>query len=302
MGRRVSFIIAMLIALPMCIMAKEPVKKSDILRKYVLEGKKHVTVVAHRGDWRNHPENSLAAFQECIDRGVDMIEIDLQLTSDSILVIMHDTKLDRTSTGKGLISHHTYDEISKMRLYAGHGAVATRNRIPTLKEVLELCKGKILINIDKGYDYFHQVQKLLEETGTTDQIIIKSSHPAEKVLKENKDVIDKVIYMPIINLDKPGAEKMLDDYLAIHPVAIECCFNTYDDTVERLLAKIRNSSTHIWINSLWASLNASHDDDRAIEENDMDGSWGWILNEGATLIQTDRPYELIDYLKSRKRR
>lgn len=62
---------------------------------------KKVLVVAHRGDWRNAPENSLQAYQNCIDMGVDMIEIDLQKTKDNQLVIMHDRTLDRTTDGKG---------------------------------------------------------------------------------------------------------------------------------------------------------------------------------------------------------
>ena len=62
---------------------------------------KKVLVVAHRGDWRNAPENSLQAFQNCIAMGVDMIEIDLKMTKDNQLVIMHDNTIDRTTDGKG---------------------------------------------------------------------------------------------------------------------------------------------------------------------------------------------------------
>lgn len=61
---------------------------------------KKVLVVAHRGDWRNAPENSLQAFQNCIAMGVDMIEIDLKMTKDNQLVIMHDNTIDRTTDGK----------------------------------------------------------------------------------------------------------------------------------------------------------------------------------------------------------
>lgn len=65
---------------------------------------KKVLVVAHRGDWRNAPENSLQAFQNCIAMGVDMIEIDLKMTKDNQLVIMHDNTIDRTTDGKGKVS------------------------------------------------------------------------------------------------------------------------------------------------------------------------------------------------------
>ena len=53
---------------------------------------KYVLVVAHRGDWRNAPENSLQAYRNCIDMGVDMIEIDIHKTQDNQFIVMHDAK------------------------------------------------------------------------------------------------------------------------------------------------------------------------------------------------------------------
>lgn len=276
--------------------------RATVLREKMLGGGRYVTVIAHRGDWHNHPENSLPAYRSSIAQGVDMIEIDVQMTKDSVLIIMHDHTLNRTSTGRGPISDHTYSEIQQMRLLTQHGATDTRNHIPTLREVLQLCRGKVLINIDKGYDYFPQVLQLMEETGTTEQVIIKSGHPLQKVQQENGDVLRRVTYMPIIGLDSPEAEARIDEYLTIHPVAIECCFREYTDQVSRLLRKIRQAGVQVWLNGLWPSLNAGHDDDRAVELGQPDESWGWLLSQGATLIQTDRPVELIQYLKKKKRR
>lgn len=257
-----------------------------------------VLVVSHRGDWRNAPENSLQAFRNCLNMNVDMIEIDLKQTKDGHLVLMHDETIDRTTNGKGRPSDYTLEELRQFRLINGLGRV-TDHVIPTLEEVLNLCKGKILINIDKGYDFFKEVYELTERTGTTGQVVIKSSYPLSKVRQENGDVLDKVIYMPIIQLDKPDAERILDEYLTISPVAIECCFQNCTSDVLRLLQKIKSSGVKIWINSLWASLNAGHDDDRAVEKGEVEESWGWIISQGATLIQTDRPAAMISYLKEK---
>ena len=141
----------------------------------------HVFVVSHRGDWRGAPENSLQAIRNCIDMEVDMVEIDLKMTKDNHLILMHDKTIDRTTNGSGKPSDYTLEEIRKFRLTNGTGR-ATPHQIPTLREVLQLTRGKILINIDKGYDYFKEVYALLEETGTVDQVIIKSSYPYERVL------------------------------------------------------------------------------------------------------------------------
>lgn len=257
-----------------------------------------VLVVSHRGDWRNASENSLQAFRNCLNMNVDMIEIDLKQTKDGHLVLMHDETIDRTTNGKGRPSDYTLEELRQFRLINGLGRV-TDHVIPTLEEVLNLCKGKILINIDKGYDFFKEVYELTERTGTTGQVVIKSSYPLSKVRQENGDVLDKVIYMPIIQLDNPDAERILDEYLTISPVAIECCFENYTSNVQRLLQKIKSSGVKIWINSLWASLNAGHDDDRAVEKGEVEESWGWIISQGATLIQTDRPAAMISYLKKK---
>lgn len=260
-----------------------------------------VLVVAHRGDWRNAPENSLQAFKNCIDMGVDMIEIDLKKTKDNQLVIMHDETIDRTTDGKGKPSDYTLEEIRKFHLKNGLGR-PTFHPIPTLEEVLNLAKGKILINIDKGYDYFKDVYALLVKTGTVNQVVIKSGYSYEKVKAENGEVLDKVIYMPIVNLDTPQAEALIDGYAVLRPVAVECCFNEVTPDVLRLLQKVKAGGSKIWLNSLWPSLNAGHDDDRAVELNEADESWGWLLEQGASLMQTDRPAALLDYLQTKGRR
>ena len=275
--------------------------RAERLRDNLFNNPKYVTIVAHRGDWRNHPENSIPAFKSCIDMGIDMIEIDVQRTKDGKLILMHDRTVDRCTNGKGKIEDMTYDEIQKLRLRPQHNASATRNHIPTLEEVLVLCKGKILINIDKGYDYFQQVYELLEKTGTTDQVIVKSGYSIDKVKKENGSVLDKVIYMPIVNLNDKNAERSLDEFISIHPVAIECCIGKFDANVDRMLQKIHDAGIKIWINSIWASLCDGHDDDRAVELGEPDQSWGWILERGGTIIQTDRPQPLLQYLKKHKR-
>ena len=127
-----------------------------------------VFVVSHRGDWRNAPENSLQAIQNCIDMGVDMVEIDLKKTKDGHLILMHDKTIDRTTSGKGKPDDYTLAEIRQfaMRNGAGH---RTAHTVPTLEEAMLLAKGKILVNIDKGYDYFDDVYQVLKKTGTVGQ-------------------------------------------------------------------------------------------------------------------------------------
>lgn len=290
--------LSLLLCVTITMMGQQRVDK--LVRELNNPKSKKVLVVAHRGDWRNAPENSLQAFQNCIDMGVDMIELDLHMSKDSVLFLMHDETVNRTTNGRGKVSDLTAAELKKLRLRAGHGIV-TSHEIPTFEEALNLCKGKILINVDKGYEYFKEAYQLMEKTGTTNQVVIKSGKTIDKVQRENGDVIRKVIYMPIINLNSASAEKEINACAAVKPVAIECCFGNADENVQRLLKLVKQNGSKVWINSLWPSLNGGHDDDRAVEQNEPDESWGWILDQGAMLIQTDRPAQLIRYLKKHHR-
>ena len=260
------------------------------------EGK--VSVISHRGDWRNTPENSIRAIQNCIDLGVNMVEIDIKKTKDNELILLHDKTLDRTTTGKGLPQDYTLAEIKQMRLRNGAG-VATSHQIPTLEEAMIVAKGKIWVNIDKGYDYFDLVEKVLEKTGTTQQVLIKAGLPYQKVVAENKAVLDKLFFMPIIDMANPDAMTMVEEYIKnMQPKAFEVCFTQIDQALQNVLDRIQKSGSKVWIITLWPSLCAGLNDDRAVEENQQDSIWGKVIEMGASFIQTDRPKELVNYLRN----
>ena len=260
------------------------------------EGK--VSVISHRGDWRNTPENSIRAIQNCIDLGVNMVEIDIKKTKDNELILLHDKTLDRTTTGKGLPQDYTLAEIKQMRLRNGAG-VATSHQIPTLEEAMIVAKGKIWVNIDKGYDYFDLVEKVLEKTGTTQQVLIKAGLPYQKVVAENKAVLDKLFFMPIIDMANPDAMTMVEEYIKnMQPKEFEVCITQIDQALQNVLDRIQKSGSKVWINTLWPSLCAGLNDDRAVEENQQDSIWGKVIEMGASFIQTDRPKELVNYLRN----
>ena len=271
------------------------------LRNNLLHDDTHsVLVVSHRADWRNAPENSLQAIKNCMAMGVDMVEIDLKKTKDGQLILLHDKTIDRTTTGKGSPEDYTLAELRQFRLRNGAGH-KTDHVIPTFEEVMTLCKGKILVNVDKGYDYFKDAYAILEKTGTVQQCIMKAGLPYEQVRKENGEVLEKMIFMPVINLHKDGAETIIDGYMKnLKPVAYELVFDNDGEEVQRLIKKVRDSGAKIFINSLWAELCGGHYDDRAVEQNEPDESWGWIIGQGVKLIQTDRPQQLLKYLRERK--
>ena len=258
-----------------------------------------VLVACHRGDWRNYPENSLAAIESVIGMGADIVEIDLALTSDSVLVVCHDRTLNRTTTGKGLIAEIPYDSVQRCFLKSGHG-VATSHRMPTLREALELCKDRIVVNIDKGYQYYDLVQRLSEELGVTGQLLIKGKSPVADVAAKFSRYEHNMMYMPIIDILKPKGQALFAEYLGTDtvPLAYEVCWSEYTPAVEACMKKVVAGGSKLWVNSLWPSLCGGLCDDAAFE-GDPAAIYGKLVDMGATLIQTDRPELLISYLRSR---
>ena len=258
-----------------------------------------VLVACHRGDWRNYPENSLAAIESVIGMGADIVEIDLALTSDSVLVVCHDRTLNRTTTGKGLIAEIPYDSVQRCFLKSGHG-VATSHRMPTLREALELCKDRIVVNIDKGYQYYDLVQRLSEELGVTGQLLIKGKSPVADVAAKFSRYEHNMMYMPIIDILKPKGQNLFAEYRekGIVPLAYEICWDRPAPEVEACMREVVAGGSKLWVNSLWASLCGGLDDDRAFD-GDPAAVYGKLVDMGATMIQTDRPELLISYLRSR---
>lgn len=260
---------------------------------------KKVLVVAHRGDWRNYPENSLAAIESVIRMGVDIVEIDLALTSDSILVVCHDRTIDRTTSGKGRVSEITYDSIRRCVLKAGHG-VKTEHRMPTLREALAVCKDRIVVNIDKGYQYYDLVLKLSEELGVTRQLLIKGKSSVADVAEKFSRYEHNMMYMPIIDILKPQGRALFAEYRqqGVTPLACEICWSKYTPEVKACMEQVVTGGSKLWVNSLWPSLNGGLCDDAAFD-GDPAAVYGQLVDMGATMIQTDRPELLLSYLRAR---
>ena len=261
---------------------------------------KNVLVAAHRGDWRNAPENSLLAYQSAIDMGVDIIEIDLAKTSDGVIVIMHDQTIDRTTNGKGKPSDYTYEELKKFHLKNGLGRL-TRNTIPTLEEVMLLAKGKVLVNLDKSYKYYTEAFAILKKTGTLEQALFKTEVTYPEIKAQYPTLLDSITFMAVVDIDKPAAKQVIEEYQKnLKPVAFELNFRADTSALLTKNSFIPKNGSKIWYNSLWASLNAGHEDDLAVEDGNTKDSWDWLISHGATVLQTDRPAALLTYLRKRK--
>lgn len=269
-----------------------------VLKHLQTPDENYVLVVAHRGDWRNAPENSILAIQGAAAMGVDIVEIDVQQTKDSVLVLMHDKTIDRTTDGKGLVSSYTLEEIKKFHLKNGLQR-PTHHTIPTLEEAMMAAKGKVAVNLDKCYEYFDEALKVLHKTGTRQQAIMKGYVNYKQLKAEHGDDLNSLLFMPIINAADNQVIEITKNFITNYrPVAIEFSTLSSDSLpIIQHFKSIRNAGARVWMNSLWASQCAGYEDDKAVYNPDK--IYGWYIKNGVNMIQTDRPALLLQYLRSK---
>lgn len=128
---------------------------------------------------------------------------------------------------------------------------------------------------------------------------MKGKVPLEQVKKEFGQYLNKVYFMPIVDIDESDAENIVNDYLSgFQPVAFEFIFKTLKSPLLNKLDSIKGQGSHIWVNSLWESLNGGYEDDMAVINRDS--IYGWYVDKGINIIQTDRPELLLEYLRAKK--
>lgn len=275
--------------------------RCDSIASHLKQTGRFVGIASHRGDWRNAPENSIQALKNTIKMGIDIMELDLKKTKDGQLIVMHDRTIDRATNGKGKPEDYTLEELKKLGLKNGLGRV-TGHTIPTFNEMLVEAKGKILIDVDKGYAYFPDVVKALRETGTLSQAIINidDNTPYDSIVAKYGIIDESITIMPVITCNNQNVQSIINSYKKHRNTIFQIVFDNDEYPILSDLEKLKDEGFGIWLNSLWPSLSGGHDDDRAVEENQPDETWGWLINHDATIIQTDRPVQLLQYLKSRK--
>ena len=281
----------------------EPTRAEKLRAKLDSNDRNYVFVTMHRGDWRHAPENSSAAILGAIAMGADIVELDVAPTKDGRYVLLHDGALDRVSNGKGKAKDLTLAEIKQYRLKDEKTGEPTKYEILTLEEAFALTRGKILVNLDKYPRDPKGITELALRLGVGKEVVFKSGlskRQLKAALGEElwqKFVSKELFYMPILQDDQPDAARLVREWGAV-PGAYELCFKHEQElSALKLLGGMSAPCPRIWINTLWKSLCATHTDERG-HAGDPEGSWGWCLKQGATMIQTDRPEDLLRYLNS----
>ncbi len=141
-----------------------------------IKDRKKPLIIAHRGASAYYPENTIKSFTRAVEMGVDMIELDVRVTKDDAIVVIHDDKVDRLTKGSGEVEDFTLDELRRLKIYG-------EEKVPTLLEVADLFSDKVTMNIElKVPEAMPPVYKLIKDRGLRERVIIQSFHAG--VVKE----------------------------------------------------------------------------------------------------------------------
>ncbi|HEY6953316.1 MAG TPA: glycerophosphodiester phosphodiesterase family protein [Bacteroidota bacterium] len=128
-------------------------------------------VIAHRGISAKAPENTLASFTLAVNApGIDMIELDVRLTKDDQVIVLHDRTLQRTSTGNGIARKYTLNDLGSYDAGSWFNPMFKTERIPTLKQVLELVGRSRWVNVEIKSDPLHTEPRGLIERKVLDVV------------------------------------------------------------------------------------------------------------------------------------
>ena len=144
------------------------------------------TLIAHRGASAYYPENTLPSFEGAIAMGADMVELDVQLTSDKEVVVFHDEKISRCTNGRGIIADHSLAALKMLDAGSWFGKRFKNTKISTLAEVLDICKNKVAVNIEIKTEavsrFFvggieERCLKIVEQSGMKKHVVFSSFDP-----------------------------------------------------------------------------------------------------------------------------
>ncbi len=236
-----------------------------------------LTVIAHRGWSAKFPENTLLAFREAIALGADAIEFDVRQSKDGELVISHDADVSRTTNGKGDVAKLTFN---KLRTFdTGQG-----ERVPTLREVLELGKGKIAFQCEiKVPKIEEKIIQLIENVGVLDATYFSSfSHAIMGKVKELRPAAKVATLESKVDLGSEAqqrrlAKQFVDRAQKVKAMAVHINMNDASPIIFKYLHE-NGLRVNVW----------TVDSEILAEE---------LVNMGADGIFTNRPDAMLDFVK-----
>ncbi len=207
-------------------------------------------IIAHRGSSTHAPENTLAAFALAADQGADAIELDVTLTRDGQVVVIHDDTLDRTTNGHGRVDQLPYAEVAQVDAGAKFNPKFAGERMPLLSQVFETVGQRVLINVEiksttvRSTGLEARVIDLIRRHGLIERVLVSSFNPLALITIKRAEprLACGLLYSPDepIYLSRAWLAPLIPNLNARHPRA-----NTVTaDVVKQIHA--RGQKINVW--------------------------------------------------------
>lgn len=261
----------------------------------------NVQVVAHRGvAGSNIPCNTIPAFDIALKGGASILEMDLFKSTDGKIFIFHTGKEPYQLNKNIDLTKLDSEDIKKLRLI-NVDFYPTQWGINSFDDVLEHFKGRCILNLDRIGDCIPDVIKAVERHNMKDQVLLKHA-PIPSVLKIIEDVAHDYMFMPIY-MEEDNASEIIEK-MNINYIGAELVFKTEESPViqPEYIESMKKRGKTLWGNAVLYNykipLSAGHTDDVSMID-DPDKGWGWLVDHGFDIIQTDWTYQCCKYLKDR---
>lgn len=267
---------------------------------YWTQSKNNIYVAAHRGWSSKYPENTLKAMKAAVDLGVDQLEIDVRVTKDNELVIIHDATVDRTTNGTGKVCDFTLEELKALDACNGKGEEFKGIQIPTLIEFMELIKNHPTMTLDVelkeypvprwedvAYDVCDRVLHILDDYGYSERCVINtwSGRLHEYIWEKYGEKYKLHLYYPVQCMEGKGKYRT-----NLYMVGYCCCMFSPTKSPEDLGMAPLQEFEAMRARGIRTWAGASVKDEAGVD---------LAIANGAELITCDNPDVILQLLRAK---
>ena len=247
-------------------------------------------ISGHRGSHiPGYPENAIETFAYVLEHVPAFFEVDPRLTKDSVIVLLHDATLDRTTNASGYLKDYTWEEVKKLRLKDAEGNL-TNFRVPTLQEAIEWARGKTILNLDKK-DVPMQMTADIIRRNKADAFVMVTVHNASQALFYYRDNPDRMMSAFV------RSDSALSSYEEAGIPWRNCIAYIgpeFTPVNTKLLQQLHQRSVSCMIS-------AAPIYDKLRDKADRWKAWQKVFQNGADILETDYPVELARAVQATER-
>lgn len=240
-----------------------------------------VVISGHRGTVElGLPENSIASMEKVLEHTTAFFEIDPRLTKDSVVILIHDATLDRTTNGKGKVSDYTWKELQQLRLKDKDGNL-TEHRIPTLVETIKWAEGKTILNLDKKDVPLELIAQIIKEHNAYHFVMV-TVHSAEQAAFYLKQNPDQMLSVHIRTLEK------FEEY--------KNAGIPFDRMIAYIGPNIRPENQELYrllhAEGVMCMISSASTYDKLPTQEERSAAYRAIIADGASILESDFPIEV----------